>query len=107
MEVLISYTSWNGGTKNNEHTLVDSSTTENFLDFHMITRWWLPTQKLQNPRQIFNVDGTENKLGRVEKFCCLNVGVGSNQQLQTFFITNLGKDQVILGYPWLEHFNPS
>jgi hypothetical protein len=25
--------------------------------------------------------------------------------MQTFFVTNLGKDQVILGYPWLEHFN--
>jgi hypothetical protein len=26
--------------------------------------------------------------------------------MQTFFIMNLGKDRVILGYPWLEYFNP-
>jgi hypothetical protein len=25
--------------------------------------------------------------------------------MQTFFVTNLGQDQVILRYPWLEHFN--
>jgi hypothetical protein len=92
MEVPISYTSWNGGTKNNERALVDSGATENFLNFRMIMRWQLPMQKLQNPRQIFNVDGTENKLGQVEKFCHLKVGVGSNEQLQTFFIANLGKD---------------
>jgi hypothetical protein len=106
MEVPIIYASWNGGTKNDERALVDSGATENFLDFRMVTRWQLPTQRLQNPRQIFNVDRTENRLGRVDKFCRLNVGVGSNRQMQTFFITNLGKDRIILGYPWLEHFNP-
>jgi hypothetical protein len=63
MEIPINYISWNGGTKNDEHAHVDSGTTENFLDFHMITRWQLPTQKLQNLWQIFNVDRTENKLG--------------------------------------------
>ena len=27
-------------------------------------------------------------------------------QLQTFYVTNLGTDRIILGYPWLEAFNP-
>jgi hypothetical protein len=105
MEIPINYTSWNGGTNNNECALVDSRATKNFLNFCTIMRWRLPMQKLQNPQQIFNVDGTENKLRHVEKFCHLNVGVGPNQQMQTFFVTNLGQDRVILRYPWLKHFN--
>jgi len=31
---------------------------------------------------------------------------GTKQKRAKFFITNLGKDQLILGYPWLEEFNP-
>ena len=26
--------------------------------------------------------------------------------LQKFYITNLGRDQLILGYPWLQELNP-
>jgi hypothetical protein len=32
--------------------------------------------------------------------------MGKLEELQNFFITDLGMDRVILGYPWLETFNP-
>jgi hypothetical protein len=56
--------------------------------------------------RVFNVDGTENQLGQVTKYCTLRITCGDMDQLQTFYVTNLGKDRVILGYPWLEAFNP-
>ena len=45
--------------------LVDSGTTENFIDIRMVERWGLPRKVLPKPRPIVNVDGTENKAGMV------------------------------------------
>jgi hypothetical protein len=30
---------------------------------------------------------------------------GKDVKRSTFYITNLGKDRIILGYPWLAQFN--
>ena len=105
MQVPINYRSWKGGERK-ECALVDSGATKNFLDFRMVTRWHLGTQQLEMPHQVFNVDGTENQLGKVTKYCTLRITCGDMDQLQTFYVTNLGTDRVILGYPWLEAFNP-
>ena len=90
----------------NEHALVDSSTTENFMDHSMVRRLGIGTRKLPVPRRIFNVDGTENIAGRLTEFCTLRVRKGDKNCLQTFYITALGADHAILGYPWLRTFNP-
>jgi gag-polyprotein putative aspartyl protease len=105
MEVPIIYSSYNGGIKEDK-ALVDSGATSNFIDHRTAERWQLGTKDLDKPIQIFNVDGTENKLGRVTKFSTLRIRMGKLEELQNFFITDLGMDHVILGYPWLETFNP-
>ena len=62
-------------------------------------------QKLPIPRRIFNVDGMENIAGRLTKSCTLQVRKGDQSHLQTFYVTLLGADHAILGYPWLRMFN--
>jgi hypothetical protein len=52
------------------------------------------------------VDGTENQGGIISKSCVLRVQRGKQQITQRFYITNLGQDHIILGYPWLREFNP-
>jgi len=52
------------------------------------------------------VDGTENRGGQITHCVHLYIQHGNKQKRAKFFITNLGKDQLILGYPWLEEFNP-
>ena len=42
----------------------------------------------------------------VTEACILEVLYGKNQHLQRFYITDLGFDQVLLGYPWLSTFSP-
>jgi hypothetical protein len=32
--------------------------------------------------------------------------MGEQESIKKFFITNLGEDWAILGYPWIEHFDP-
>ena len=89
-----------------EHTLLNSSTTENFMDHSMVKHLGIGTRKLPVPRRIFNVNGTENIAGWLIKCCTLRVCKGSQSHLQTFYITALGMDHAILGYPWLRAFNP-
>jgi hypothetical protein len=36
----------------------------------------------------------------------LHVCCRGKQVCQRFYITNLGDDHILLGYPWLEEFNP-
>jgi hypothetical protein len=66
----------------------------------------MPRKVLPKPRQILNVDGTENKAGQVTEACILEVNHRGIRQLQRFYITDLGFDQVLLRYPWLSTFNP-
>jgi gag-polyprotein putative aspartyl protease len=86
--------------------LVDSGATECFIDTATAQRWGLPTRQLVYPHKIYNVDGTENKAGKITRSCMLRVRKGNKQAHQRFFITSLGNDRIILGYPWLEEFNP-
>jgi hypothetical protein len=55
---------------------------------------------------VFNVDGTQNKAGIITESCVLRVKKDQHSTEQQFFITNLGADRVLLGYPWLREFNP-
>ena len=89
-----------------ERTLVDSGATENFMDHSMVRRLGIGMRRLPVPRRIFNVDGTENIAGQLTEFCTLRVRKGLENHLQTFYITALGADRAILGYPWLKTFNP-
>ena len=52
------------------------------------------------------MDRTENLQGRLQHFCLLRVKKGDQESLQKFFITSLGGDHTILGYPWLRTFTP-
>jgi hypothetical protein len=86
--------------------LINSGATENFIDKRMACWWELPTRDLVYPRKVFNVDGTENHNGMIVKSCMLHVRRREKQVCQRFYITNLGDDHILLGYPWLEEFNP-
>ena len=80
--------------------LVDSGATENFMNLSY-TRWLkLPIQALQQPRKIFNVDGTTNKSGELKYFTDLEVQTGPNWSKLQFFLTDLGENKAILGYSW-------
>ena len=86
--------------------LVDSGATENFVDIRTAEHWGMPRKVLFKPRPIVNVDGTENKAGAVTEACILEIEHQGKRKLQRFYITDLGFDRVLLGYPWLSAFNP-
>ncbi len=49
---------------------------------------------------------THNQDGAISHFTDLQVRTGTETKTLRFLITNLGRDEVILGYPWLTAFKP-
>ena len=48
----------------------------------------------------YNVDGTPNRKGDIVVYTDLEVCIGEKKTNMRFFITNLGTQRMILGYPW-------
>ena len=59
------------------------------------------------PITVYNVDGTENSQGKITHYCWLRIWYEGRQKLQRFYIVALGKESIILGYPFLYAFNPT
>ena len=53
-----------------------------------------------------NVDGTENKRGKITKYVNLSVTIHGRTKNIKMLVTGLGKQKIILGFPWLNDENP-
>ena len=53
-----------------------------------------------------NVDGTTNQTGLVKHFYDFCLKMGEQEAIQRFYIGGIGTDRFILGFPWLQEFNP-
>ena len=91
----------------NKILLVDSGATDNFMDPRTVKYLKLGTQKLGEPRKIWNIDGTNNKARMITDFVDLSVQVNQEIAKMRFLITDLGIEDAILGYPWLARFKPN
>ena len=86
--------------------LLDSGATENFINHRYATHMRLPVKKLPTPRKVFNVDGTPNKKGDIQFYTDLEVRTGQKNTNMRFFLTDLGPQRMILGYPWFAAVQP-
>jgi hypothetical protein len=85
---------------------VDSGATDNFMHLNFAKTMGLGMKALTNPKKIFNIDNTTNKSGMITHYLDLNVVTkGINKEMQ-FLITNIGREDILLGYPWLATFEP-
>jgi len=92
-----------------QKALLDCSATECFIHPRAVERLKLTTRMLTKPRKVQNVDGTPNKSGEILAAVDLLVNNNNNSReaSHTFFITNIGQDDFILGYPFFEASNPN
>jgi len=86
--------------------LIDSGATENFMNLAYAKYLQLPIKRLEEPRSLFNVDGTTNKSGSLQFYTDLQVQTGSQRTNLRFFLTDLGDNKAILGYPWFAAVQP-
>jgi hypothetical protein len=89
-----------------EKALLDSGTTDNFIDQRTVDRLHISTRCLAKTRILYTIDRTENKSRRITHYVDLEITRGTQIRVQRFYITNLGTDRFILGFPWLYEFNP-
>ena len=61
---------------------------------------------MDHPLTAKNVDGMINKKGIIEKYIDLEFKIDSRKFKEQFYITGLGKQKIILGFPWLQKHNP-
>jgi len=54
--------------------LLDSGATENFISFRTWKQLGIGRQELNKPIMVHNVDGTENKRGKITHYCWLRNG---------------------------------
>jgi len=93
--------------KKEEHTLVNSGATANFIDYKTVKRLGLSSLKLNQVWSVRNINGTFNRAGNITRACDLLISQGGKQEHTRFFVMNLGGDRFIFGYPWLANLNPS
>ncbi len=67
----------------------------------------MKTRKLHTPRNVRNVDGTPNKSGKIVEAIDLVVTHRGNKATHIFFVADIGPDDFIFGYPFLEAHEPN
>jgi hypothetical protein len=86
--------------------LVDSGATENFINLDYARYLRLPIQHLATPQKLYNVDGISNQSSDLLYYTDLSVQTGSKRINLQFFLSNLGENKAILGYPWFAAMQP-
>ena len=86
--------------------LLDSGATENFINISYTQKLNLPIRRLTQERRLFNVNGTPNKAGTLKYYTDIITRTGTKHTHLCYFLTNLGDNQVILGYLWFASAQP-
>jgi len=104
VQIKVAFSHYQG--KAEETVLLDTGATENFIDHTTVVKLRLGMKKLPYPRPVFNVDGTLNCHRTITHACDLLITKGNKREHQRFFVTNLGRDRLLFGYPWFKAFKP-
>ena len=86
--------------------LIDSGADGTFLDKKFALKNKVALAPLDRKIVPYNVDGTKNKSGIIEHCTWLKLRIGKKDIATRFLVTDLGKETMILGLPWLEEYNP-
>ena len=84
---------------------LDSGATECFVSQRFIDTHKLGTRLLTIPRKLQNADGSPNAGGGLTHFTELEVFTGDKPHRLRFYITDMGPDDLVLGYPWFAATN--
>ncbi|ETW75687.1 hypothetical protein HETIRDRAFT_53973, partial [Heterobasidion irregulare TC 32-1] len=108
LNVKVSNRSQNAGAK----ATIDSACEGVIVNETWVKRHCFPTYTLNNPIRVRNVDDTINKAGLIRSALDVNLTIRdisgrTHTERVQMFISNLGKDDLILGTDWLKYHDPS
>ena len=88
------------------NALLDSRTGGEFIDQNYAKTLGQPLENLEKPIPAINVDGTLNKKGTIKHYVNLEIEIFGQPQTIRSLVTGLGKQKILLGFPWLQKNNP-
>ena len=86
--------------------LADTGAKGKFIDRNFARRTGIPQKRLPTPIICYNVDGTRNKSGLISNYCEVPLEIGGKTKTHKLYVTGLGNQSIILGYPWFQENNP-
>jgi len=86
--------------------LLDSGATGNFIDKDFVCTKGISTRSISHPILVFNVDGSPNKAGQISEVVDVVLRYKTHSERTLLTVSNLGKQNMILGYTWLKDHNP-
>ena len=86
--------------------LIDSGAGGKFINQNYIKKLGFETHALETPIWAYNMDGTENKRGTIKSYVNLDLEINGRKTNTQLLVTGLGKERVILRFPWLNKHNP-
>jgi hypothetical protein len=86
--------------------MVNTGATGEFINQDFVDRTGLPTCKLAQPILVYNVDGTPNEAGSINKVVNVVMGYNGHSECILLAVTQLGKQSMILRFTWLKKHNP-
>ena len=86
--------------------LVDSGATGSFISWWLVKQYCMKKVPLPKPITIRNADDTTNKYGQITHQVFLVVKIQKHHEVLRLYISDVGEDDLLLGYNWLRHHNP-
>ena len=93
-----------GLSKQTIKTLIDCDAGWLFIDQNFSRKFKI--EHLKELVKAFNVDGTKNKKGTIKSYVDPEFWIEHKKFKEQFYVTGLGKQKIILGFPWLNKHNP-
>ena len=87
-------------------SLLNSGAGGEFIDQNYAKTLKLPLLNLEKLIPAVNVDGTLNKKGTIKQYVNLYMEIFGQKQIIQLLVTGLGKQKILLGFPWLQKHNP-
>jgi hypothetical protein len=106
IDVEIETTDMSLSVKCQTGTLVDSGATRLFMDTDYVHLNAISTCQLSSPVPVFNVDGSANEAGEISEVVEVILWYDSHAECAQFTVTQLGQQNMILGFTWLWEHNP-
>jgi len=86
--------------------LIDSGSTSLFMDQRYVECYKLGTQKLHSPIPVYNVNGSPKEAGSITEAVKVILHLNGHAEHVNVAVTNLRKQNLILGFTWLQEHNP-
>ena len=96
-----------GGKAVEAKGLLDSGADAIIINAKLVEKYNLPTVKLPRPLTFRNADDSVNRQGTITHRVEGNFIVKDKTLPTRWYVANLGRDDIILGMPWIKRYNPT